>query len=129
MKTNALKATAYQGRANFAGMDLLVEGVLVPSNTVSRAVARLESEPPGSVYCVDSQVDSDIISLTNNATHVSFQPGLISNIPLGQYWVYLTIFDTAHPEGFAWGASLDQRNEFYDEPAMFLKMARWPMCS
>ena len=129
MRTNALKATAYQSRANFESIDLLVDGTLVPPNSVSRAVVRLESEPPDTMYCVDSQVNSDIITLTNNATRVSFQPGLIPNIPVGEYWVYLTIFDTLNPEGFAWGASPDRKGNFYDEPAMYLKIIRWPVCT
>ena len=128
MKTNALKATAYQGRANFKAIDLLVAGELVSPNTLVRAMAVLESEPAGTVYCVDSQVNSDIVSLAENGTVLSFQPGLIPDIQLGFYWVYLTMFDAANPEGFAWGASPDRKSEFYDESAMYLQVVRWPVC-
>lgn len=128
MRTNAIKATGYRGRANLSGMDLEVNGSLVEPNALVRVVVKLEPVTTGASYCIDSLIHSEIVYLEDSSRRMVFQPGLIPGIQIGFYWVYITMYDSQHPEGFAWGASPDRRGEFYDEPAMYLKMADWPVC-
>jgi hypothetical protein len=130
MKTNALLVTSYQGRDNAVRLSLAVNGELVPENTVTRVVLKLEhTTDPGAVYCLNTQTPTDPIDLLEDNTVLRFKPGLIPDVALGDYWVWITVYDGLAPNGIAWGAAPDMKGIFYDEPALYLKMVRWPVCS
>lgn len=123
-RTRPLKVTAYQSRANQLQFDLLVDNELVDPNLLTRAVVRLESTSGSAAYSIDT-ADSVLIDLNQSATTLTFQPGLIDYVIPGDYHVYITLYDSAHPAGFSWGAS-SATSGYYDGPALTLKVIRWP---
>jgi hypothetical protein len=130
MKTNALLVTAYQSRNNAVRLSLIVNGELVDENAVTRAVVKLEHvSDPAAIYCLDTQTPAGLIDLLEDATVLRFYPGLIPDVALGEYWVWITVYDGLAPNGLAWGASLDKKGFFYETPALYLKMVRWPICT
>jgi len=130
MKTNALRVTAYQGRNNAVRLSLILNGALVAENAVTRVVVRLEHvTDPAAAYCLDTQTPGGLIDLLEDSTVLRFYPGLIPAVVLGDYWVWITVFDGLAPQGLAWGAAPDRKGDFYETPALYLKMARWPVCS
>jgi len=130
MKTNALLVTAYQSRNNAVRLSLIVNGALVGENAVTRAVVKLEHvSDPAAIYCLDTQTDAGLIGLLENNTVLRFYPGLIPDVALGEYWVWITVYDGLAPNGLAWGASLEKKCFFYETPALYLKMVRWPVCA
>jgi hypothetical protein len=130
MKTNALLVTSYQGRENTVPLAIKFKDELVPPNTITKVVIKMEHvTDPGAVYCLNTQTPTDPIDLLEDSTLLRFSPGLIPDVVLGDYWVWITVYDGLAPNGIAWGAAPDRKGIFYDEPALYLKMVRWPVCS
>jgi hypothetical protein len=130
MKTNSILATAYQGRNNALRLSLGIDGQPVDDDIITRAIISLElTTSPNTTYCLDTEKPSDSIELLDSATVLRFYPGLIPDIALGDYQVWITVYDGLSPEGLAWGAALDRKGLFYEEPALYLRVARWPACS
>ena len=92
-----MKFDAYIGRGNKRVITLLQGGAPVADDLVTRVVIRL-----GDV-CIDSDVPTDPIALTNLGTTVELQLGLWSGAAPGEVVGYMTVYtDGGAAEGYAW---------------------------
>jgi len=52
-------------------------------------------------YCIDTDVVADPISYADGV--VEFQPGLVTDVAVGDYEARILAFDAVTPQGYAWG--------------------------
>lgn len=94
--------TIYPNKDNKIELQLLVDGVVVDADTVTKAVLWFPAEATttGTELSIDTDNDSEI-TLNADATEVSITTG---NLPLniGCFKCYLTIYDVANQDGIAW---------------------------
>ena len=105
------------GRDNITAYDLeyMPKGetsfVPVPDNTITRAVIRFGP------FCLDTNVagHADIFYLSNNNKTIEMRLGRVTDLRIGTYYAYLTIYDANHPNGIPW--------------ANFrIRVRLWPVC-
>jgi len=91
--------TVYIARANRQRLLLEQDGETVVEGAVTRAQFKFGP------YCLDT-AGADPIALTDSATVVEMQAGLVPDLNAGRYMGKLTIWDNLHPEGIAWGPEI-----------------------
>jgi hypothetical protein len=67
----------------------------VPEDTVLRAIFRFGP------FCIDTD-SSDLIELSEDATSIEMNLGLITSLVAGGYVGYLTIYDAENTNGIPW---------------------------
>ena len=99
-------STVYLGRDNAIEWALMVDGQPVTDGAVQRVVLWLPAAASVDAVEVtlDSLADSDI-TLIESATKVRIEAGERALKP-GAYTGYLTVYDSANPDGIAWGSML-----------------------
>jgi len=90
--------TAYIGRDNEERLQLLQDGSLVNAGAVTRAVFKFGD------YCLDTDVDSDVIYFADSDNQVlCLKLGLVDDIVAGVYRnEKITIYDAVNIYGIAW---------------------------
>ena len=91
-----MQVTAYMGRVNEDQFELVQDGKIVDPGVVTRAVLKFGE------HCIDTDVDTTIISLDDDAQVVKMTLGLIEDLSEGSYVGKLTIYDAVAVKGFAW---------------------------
>ena len=96
----------YLGRDNAIEWALMADGQPVTAGSVQRVVLWLPAAASVDAVEVtlDSLSDSDI-TLIESATKVRIEAGERALKP-GAYTGYLTVYDSATPDGLAWGSML-----------------------
>jgi len=92
------KLKVYKGRENVAHIVLKLNGQPIPPFTAKRAVLRFGP------YCLDTDVDTDIISMVDDGVKVRVRLGLLPDLSIedSPYIGFLTVFDDSSKEGLAW---------------------------
>ena len=96
----------YLGRDNAIEWALMADGQPVTAGSITRVVLWLPAAASVDAVEVklDSLSDSDI-TLIESATKVRIEAGERALKP-GAYTGYLTVYDSANPDGIAWGSML-----------------------
>lgn len=94
-------ATIYLERDNTITLALTQDGSAPTANVITKAAIWF----PGSAFSDDAprvfDTDGAFVELTDNATKVALNLGA-APITSGQFFCYLTIYDSANPNGIAW---------------------------
>lgn len=88
----------YKGRDNVAHLVLKLNDEVIDPDVATRAVLRFGP------YCVDTDVDTDLITLVDQATRLEMRLGMIPDLQTRDcpYRAYLTVYDAASANGLAW---------------------------
>jgi hypothetical protein len=93
----SIEFDAFVGRANARTIELLIDGVKVPDNSVTRVVIYL------GVNCLDTDEALDPIELRESNTEVFLQAGLWDHAAPDSTMVgHMVVYDANSPEGLAW---------------------------
>ena len=109
------KLTFYLGRNNSKTIGLYRQDeddpapILVPINTVTSV--QLKFGP----HCLDTEVDTTIFTLINDATAIKVIGGQLADLTPGEWVGQLTVFDGLNPDGLAW---VD----------LAVEVVSWPIC-
>jgi hypothetical protein len=88
--------TAYVGRANVTDLTVQIDGETITAGVITRAQLRLGE------HCIDTAEVGDPIELTQSATVVSVQLGLIAGLlPDERHIAQLTVYTATHTQGVA----------------------------
>ncbi len=97
-------------RDNRVYLNLFRDETPVTPNAVTRAIFRFGE------YCLDTDIDTDLIWFKNDKQTVVMQPGLVENLIPNKCVGNLTIFDSNNPHGLAWGRTVK------------VDIKKWPLC-
>lgn len=98
-------STIYLERDNKLRYRLEADGSTVPDNSVTRAKFALPgiASPGGAVEVFDTDDPGGEATLTDSSTVLQIDAGE-RNLNTGTYTAYITVYDSASPDGLAWAS-------------------------